>query len=204
MLELDTHALIGKGLHRECYVHPDDPALCVKVVVSGSLDENRREARYYAGLARRGICWDMLPRFHGLEQTALGEGAVFDLIRDYDGPVSHTLAHYLASRELTERHAAGLGRALDELESYLLENRIITMTLKPKNILFQQHNAATGSLVIVDNIGNSDFIPLANHSRWLARRKIRRKWRRFERDLGRAYRHNPAALALLALDQGAG
>lgn len=202
MIEIDTHALIGKGLHRECYVHPDDSSLCIKVVVSGNIDENRREAAYYARLARRGVSWDMLPRFHGLEQTSLGEGAVFDLIRDHDGPVSHTLAHYLGSPELTSKHAVALHQALIDLKKYLLDNRIITMTLKPKNILFQQSAGGQGRLIIVDNIGNSDFFPLANHSRWLARRKILRKWRRFEHDLRVAYRRNPEVAKLLALIPG--
>lgn len=197
MIEIDSHALIGKGLHRECYVHPDDPSRCIKVVVSGTINENRREAAYYKRLVQRGISWEMLPRFHGLEQTTLGEGAVFDMVRDYDGPVSHTLAHYLASRRLTRQHAAALQAALVNLRTYLLRNRIITMTLKPKNILFQQYTADDGRLVIVDNIGNSDFIPLANHSTWLGQRKIKRKWRRFEKDLRSAYRDNPAVGKLL-------
>ena len=183
MIEIDTHAMIGKGLHRECFVHPEDSNLCVKIVVAGKSDENRREASYYTRLDRRGVSWEMLPRFHGLVQTNLGEGAIFDLVRDYDGPVSHTLAHYLASKRLTAEHATVLRPALANLKSYLLQNRIITMTLKPKNILFQQYAAGEGRLVIVDNIGNSDFIPLANHSKWLARRKIQRKWRRFEANL---------------------
>jgi hypothetical protein len=190
MIEIDTHALIGKGLHRECYVHPDDPTLCIKVVVSGTIDENRREAAYYALLARRDVSWDMLPKFHGLVQTSLGEGAVFDLIRDHDGRVSHTLAHYLASERLLAQYGPALKSALAELSAYLERNRIITMTLKPKNILFQQRAPGEGKLVIVDNIGNSDFIPLANHSRWLAQRKIRRKWRRFVRSMQRAYHDN--------------
>jgi hypothetical protein len=32
----------------------------------------------------------------------------------------------------------------------------------------------------VDNVGNSDFLPLSNYSGLLARLKIKRKWRRFE------------------------
>jgi hypothetical protein len=122
---------------------------------------------------------------------------VFDAVRDYDDRISLTLGHYLASRQLTERHGPALRAALDQLKAYLLENRIITMTLKAKNILFQLMNAESGKLVIVDNIGNSDFIPLANYSGRLARWKIRRKWRRFERSLRRDYAGNKAlALAL--------
>jgi len=197
MIELDTRALIGKGLHRECFVHPEDPTRCIKIVVSGTGNENRREQAYYAELTRRGISWDMLPRFYGLVPTNLGEGAVFDAVRDYDNRISFTLGHYLASPQLTERHGPALRAALDRLKAYLLENRIITMTLKAKNILFQLESAESGKLVIVDNIGNSDFIPLANYSAHLARWKILRKWRRFERSLRRDYAGNNALAAAL-------
>ena len=197
MIELDRRALIGKGLHRECFVHPDDPARCIKVVVSGTINENRREASYYSQLARRGISWDMLTRFHGLVTTNLGEGAVFDLVRDCDSAVSRTLAHYLEAAELTAQHGATLAGSLDKLRAYLLRNRIVTMTLKPKNILFQRTSASTGTLVIVDNVGNSDFLPIANYSAIFARRKIQRKWQRFEQSLRRDYASNKALGSVL-------
>jgi hypothetical protein len=192
MIELDTRALIGKGLHRECFVHPEDPTRCIKIVVSGSGNENRREQSYYAELTSRGVSWEMLPRFYGLVPTNLGEGAVFDAVRDYDNRISFTLGHYLASEQLTSQHGPALRMALDQLKAYLLEYRIITMTLKTKNILFQLTGEETGKLVIIDNIGNSDFIPLANYSPRLARWKIQRKWRRFERSLRRDYADNKA------------
>lgn len=191
-LQLASTALIGKGLHRECFVHPHDPALCVKIVVAGTGNENVREQACYALLDRRGVSWEMLPRFHGIVATSLGEGAVFDLIRDYDGGISLTLAHYLSSQQLTAQYGATLRGALHRMKRYLLEHRIITMTLKPKNILFQRETADSGKLVIVDNIGNSDFIPLANYSASLARWKIERKWRRFEISMRRDYTGNDA------------
>ena len=85
MLLLENSKLVGRGLHRECYEHPESADLCVKVVVACNSDENRREASYYTRLSRRGISWDMLARFHGLVETDLGEGAVFQLVRDHDG-----------------------------------------------------------------------------------------------------------------------
>jgi PhoP regulatory network protein YrbL len=190
MLELNRNTLIGKGLHRECFIHPGNPALCVKVVVAGNSNENRREAKYYRQLARRGVSWEMLSKFHGLVATNLGEGAMFDLVRDGDGQVSKPLAHYLESETLSALHGDTLAGAVEELRTYLLRNRIITMTLKTKNILFQQDTRNSGRLVIVDNIGNSDFIPIANYSAVLARRKIRRKWLRFEADIRSQYSSN--------------
>ena len=35
-------------------------------------------------------------------------------------------------------------------------------------------------LYVIDNIGNPDYIPSCNYSSFLARRKILRKWARFE------------------------
>jgi hypothetical protein len=197
MIELDPSALIGKGLHRECFMHPLDPGLCIKIVVAGSINENHREARYYHHLAKRDISWEMLTRFHGLVDTNLGEGAVFDLVRDYNGQVSATLACYLESTTPDASVAAALSDALARLKAYLLENRVITMTLKPKNILFRLDGPDSGTLVIVDNIGNSDFVPLADYSAALARRKIRRKWCRFEASLLSLYPGNKILPRLL-------
>lgn len=197
MLYLDNCELVGRGLHRECYAHPVNSDLCVKVVVAGNSDENRREAAYYQRLSRRGISWEMLTRFHGLVQTSLGEGAVFDLVRDGDGSVSKTLASYLKCDAITCHHREMLAQAMRNLKEYLLLNRVVTMTLKPKNILLQLDPAGDGKLVIVDNVANSDFIPITNYSARLARRKIERKWRRFENSLRREYAHNEVLLDVL-------
>ena len=196
MLEIDPSTLVGRGLHRECFVHPDDDSRCVKIVVAGNSDENRREAKYYAQLARRGISWEMLTRFHGLVDTDRGEGAVFDLVRDHDGTVSRTLGDYLDSGQLTQLYGRPLAQALIALKPYLLHNRVITMTLKTKNILFQKVTDNAGKLIIVDNVGNSDFLPVTEYSAYLARLKIRRKWRRFEQDMRAQYTGNRVLSAL--------
>jgi hypothetical protein len=197
MLEIDTSTLVGKGLHRECFVHPDNSDWCVKIIVAGNSNENRREAKYYGLLSRRGISWEMLTRFHGLVETNLGEGAVFELVRDYDGGVSKTLTHYLSSEELTAANNKPLASALAGLRLYLLENRVVTMTLKTKNILFQKTTESDGKLVIVDNVGNSDFLPISNYSAALARLKIERKWRRFEQAIRAQHVSNKALPSLL-------
>ena len=155
--------------------------------MAGNSDENRREASYYTRLADRGISWDLLARFHGLVETSLGEGAVFDLVRDYDGDISRPLDRYLDAPTLAAWVGDVLPVALSALGQYLLDNRVVTMTLKSKNILLQKRGAGEASLVLVDNVGNTDFIPLSHYSGLFGRMKIRRKWRRFERDLRRQY-----------------
>ncbi len=194
MLDLESATVVGRGLHRLCYAHPRKESLCVKVLLpldSGEpLIEAAREAAYYRLLRKRGVPWTMLPAFHGEVQTSRGRGYLFDLVRDNDGSISKTLSYYLANPQETAAHAAALSRAFDLLKAYLLEWQVITMTIKAKNILYQRTAATDGRLVIVDNIGNSDLIPICDYVGFLGRMKIRRKWRRFEALLLKEYPQN--------------
>lgn len=180
MLTLESSALIGSGLRRECYFHPEDENKCIKVVVSGDHKETRREQSYYRMLEKRNISWRMLARFYGNVDTNLGKGAVFDLIRDYNGEISKTLGYYLSAISETVRNDLILDHALPRLKQYLLKWKIVTMSLKPQNIVYRKTHKSKGFLVIIDNIGNSDFIPICNYADWMAIRKIHRKWQRFE------------------------
>lgn len=135
MVNIEKSGLVGTGHHRECYRHPENKDLCIKIVVSGNDKEHRRERKYYRRLEKRGGSWDMIPRYYGDIETNMGSGSVFDLVLDYDGATSKTLKHYLLSNKRTEANYSRLSNALDLLKDNLLQQQIITMTLKPKNIL---------------------------------------------------------------------
>ena len=85
---------------RECHRHPDDKSRCIKVVVNGGDEETRREQNYYQHLSKRGISWEMLPRFFGNTPTNKGEGALFELVHDFDGKTSTPLEHYFKKEAL--------------------------------------------------------------------------------------------------------
>lgn len=179
-MNFDNLTLVGKGLHRECYRHPENNKLCIKILFSSSYSEVEREKKYYAHLQKRNILWDMIPRYYGEINTPMGTGYIFDLIVDHDGNVSKTLKYYLSDNGPNKINKHDLKKALSRLKKYLLQQRIITMTLHPKNICCQINKDGEICLYIIDNIGNSDFIPLCNFVAYLARKKILRKWQRFE------------------------
>ena len=52
MVTLDKSNLAGKGLHRECYKHPENENLCIKVTVHGNNIETLREMKYYKHLEK--------------------------------------------------------------------------------------------------------------------------------------------------------
>jgi len=197
MIEINKSLLVGKGLHREVYRHPESNNLCIKVDISGHSDETRREKAYYRLLEKRKTNWLMIPRYHGDIETNLGLGSVFDLVVDHDGEVSKTLGYYLSSSEITHEYYRHLSRALDSLKDYLLQQQILTMTLKPKNICCQTMVSGELRLFVVDNIGNSDFVPICNYNSYLAKKKILRKWKRFEHRMLDLYEHNNALHMML-------
>lgn len=183
MVELQPSLLIARGWHRECYRHPENPNRCIKIVVNGDDVETRREQAYYRFLQKRLNDWRAIPRFYGNIDTNLGSGAEFELVRDADGSVSRTLAHYLEDKGLLYQHFPSLISALKALYYYQLENNILTMSIKPMNLLLQHNTDGNSSIQIIDNLGNADFIPIANYFKPLGKAKIKRKWHRFNQAL---------------------
>ena len=200
MIKIDKSALIGKGHHRAVYIHPEKPQLCIKVIIDSHFQAQQieREKAYYRHLQRRGISWEMIPKYHGDIDTDMGVGSLFDLITDSDGSVSHTLDYYLESDDQIETHYEQLLPAMQRLKDYLLQYRVITMTLADRNIACQQTQTGELTLFVIDNIGNADYIPVCSHIGYLARKKIHRRWQRFEERLHMAHGQNQLLSQLLA------
>ena len=179
MIELQGDKMIGKGLHREVYVHPDDDQKCVKVVVLRGEKETKRAQAYYRFLQQKAIRWISLPQFYGNVETNLGSGAIFDLVRDDDGQVSKTMEYYLDNLADHMDKSEHFIAALKRLKKDMLEQNIIAMTIKPKNMVIRQQNGQIDCLII-DNIGNSDVLPIASHCPYFGHKKVNRKWKRFK------------------------
>ncbi|WP_334321819.1 YrbL family protein [Gilliamella apicola] len=197
-ITLSEKDYISRGLHRKCYHHPEDANKCIKVNYNeGAEEETNREIAYYKHLIKRNVSFDVLAKYYGPVLTNYGNGHIFELIRDYNGETAIPLEKYLANKSLTEKYFDQLVTGLKELKSALLKDRIITMTIKSKNILFQQLSDTNSRLVIIDNIGNSTFIPIANYIPCFAKSKIERTWQRFLKSIVKENSHNPLLTRLI-------
>lgn len=198
LIQLTEKDYISKGLHRKCYHHPDDPNKCIKVNYNdGAEEETNREIAYYKHLIKRKISWDVLAKYYGPVTTNFGQGHVFELIRDYDGKIATPLEKYLFHEQLTQQYYSALVVSLKALKTALLKDRIITMTIKSKNILFQHLSSENNRLIIIDNIGNSTFIPIANYVGFFAKAKIERTWQRFLSSLIKENQYNSLITKLI-------
>jgi hypothetical protein len=194
MLDIKASSYVVEGKHRACYIHPHNESLCVKILLpsktGGSQKEANRETKYYRFLEKKNVPWTMLPKFYGEVITSLGKGYIFDLVRDYDGNISRNLTHYLSDQQLTQNHAQALSVAFDLLNEYLLQWKIITLNIQARNLVFKKISSDEGRLVIVDDVGNTEFIPVSNYIDFMATMKIKRKWQRFVSLLLKAYPDN--------------
>lgn len=180
MLILDNKKIIGRGTHRTCYLHPISESLCIKVMKSEFNRELLREVKMYKKLSKHERTWEMLPKFYGEVSTNYGIGQVYTLIRDFNGQPSKTLEHYYAINNQSLHQ--DIRRALDELKQFLISKKVITTSIKARNIVYQLNNLGTNKAIVIDDIGNSEFIPVSSLSSFFARKKINRKWKKFDKE----------------------
>lgn len=189
MIDLRDARLVGKGSSRFCYVHPEDDSKCIKVYTR-SRSVVPKELKYYRLYERRRISWEMMARNYGTVQTSEGRGLVFGLVRDFDGGISKTLEYCLQTEETTPDTEVLL-RVMEVFRDYLVRERIIVWELKADNLLYQRSGQNAGKIVLVDGVGNNEFLPIANYSNIFAKRTLSRKWRKFLHHLRQGYSHNP-------------
>ena len=140
MIDLSGIEPFASGYNRHCYRHPDDSALCLKVLRPENIearfqrqawpkkmlgrariDDNRQELRAHQQQAIRALIkdghnelvWAHLPQFHGAVETSLGLANMSELLIDHDGVPGETLEHYLKHRGFDQpiQDAAEIGRA---------------------------------------------------------------------------------------------
>ena len=191
--DLEPFAIGGT---RKCFVHPEDANRCIKVlrpdrtpearraIASGwrrykrlrDFDDQWKERKVYEYLLRVGTqSWRHVPEYFGRVQTDQGLGIVTALFRDYDGGFPKNLEQLVPSG-ISE----SLEKAIIEFKGWLRETLFLSRDLLPHNIIAVADSDHSYQLVIVDGIGNSEFIPISSWFKRSARRKIERKITKFD------------------------
>ena len=196
----------ARGGNRVCYVHPQNPDVCIKLPrndvdlsvkrsrkglkgrlkPASSFDDNRLEARTLTELHDRigDSLREFVPRFLGWVETDLGAGVAVDLIRDADGAIALPLKQYVWERGFD----ADLRAALAEFSAYWIRERVPSRELLLHNVVVRRLPSDALRLVVIDGLGNADLLPLSRWSPRLARRKSGRKTERLRGRIERLVR----------------
>ncbi len=179
-LKIEKNHFIAAGLFCKCYEHPDHRGECIKIPEADRKARKRLrgDLGYYRALHSRGVSMEYIADYKGGCITSLGDGYVYECVRDYDGGVSRTLRHYL---EASDTDLEELYDALGELAGYLLSNRILISDIHYENILIQLDGEGGVKPVIVDGIGDRVLITVMNIFSKSVASKIVRRWNRFAR-----------------------
>ncbi len=182
MIEISENDIIGKGRERTVYLHPNDKNFCIKIANEQSSRNKMAMLREIKYLKRHQDHLSFLSKYHYKTTTNLGEGFVFDLIRDYNGFISKTLSFYLENSQL--KMLKHLKEQVNQIFEDLLERKAVVHDLRPNNILVQWYSNNNYKLIIVDGFGNSDFIKICDYSHKFASGKLNRKFDRLNKILG--------------------
>lgn len=195
-VELDGVDPFATGGCRVCYRDPRDPTRCLKIMLPDGgeagerqrrrgwmvwthrtdyYEENSREWREYRKLAARlAPAWpEHLVACHGFVGTDRGQGLVADLVVDADGSPALNAAQYVRQHGIDAR----CRRALRDLRRFLMRRLVLLRDTKASNVVLREQPDGGLLAVLVDGLGNSEYIPVSEWIPGLARRKIRRKWR---------------------------
>jgi len=169
----------AQGGNRLCFVHPDNNALCIKILKPGKVaelrakrsffkkfrtnsyfDDNANEYKAYQQSAiKRGAehVYTHIPRCYGWQKTDQGRGLVLDYYQQKSGLPCKTLEHYLHEHGFT----AEIQAKLNDLADYLRSTRLMTKNIIPHNVVL----AGDETLKIIDGIGTSSPLNIANISK---------------------------------------
>ena len=183
MVRIHDEDYIGEGEIRTCYVHTNDANLCIKIpkphVTRAYIS---KEILYFLKIAKRNTNRYQYPfysSYKGEEETNLGLGQVFELIRDETtGKISKTLEFYLKNTGLIQDNV--LENALYALKQHMIKFKVFTRDLRARNLCCKLLKDGTVQLIIIDGIGHRDFFPLADWFLFFSKKKIERtykKWR---------------------------
>ncbi len=197
-VNLDRRRWIGRGWKRECYLHPIDPGLCIKVasdipvgtpgwrerVVSlcrkGSVGDahNRREWKVYCAFGT--ILAPFVPRYHGFVPTTLGLGLAIELLRDGNGAPSSPLRGWL--HQASADRGAALLDQFRVLFDLLATHDLWLWDFSHENFVVQVAADGTERPWLIDLkrlFDNKEMFQRAYWSHGLKRRELARRINRF-------------------------
>lgn len=192
MIDIDETKKIADGKLRTIYVHPDDENKIVKIYKFKNPLERQRKAVWYKFVlplvkfdcnkrdlvehskARKtgAIIAKHICPYYGLEPTSRGIGLVGERICNQDGKTSQNVASCVKAKGICK-----LRSAIDELFYLLAENHILFRDAHSGNILVKQ-NLDDFTLVIIEGLGEGNFVPYSTYSKMLNAKKLYRKKQR--------------------------
>lgn len=163
---------LGKGTERWCFHHPQDKKRVIKISFKTHAQQTKREINYFSFLKKRRIPFTHIPGYYGKLEGKNYTGLLQAFIQNYDGSSPELFTDYIKKDPAQAKKLAG------ELFAYLYKHNILPCDLTADNMVIVSETPARRKFMLIDGLGCTDFIPLAQYSKFLGRMKIKRKFRK--------------------------
>ena len=170
VIYIGPELLVGAGDNRFCYAFPGNPNLCIKIDKGqdrglhnsrkkrlkrtlmpwlADFSSNREEARFYLNKAPKFEANLLLhlPHCYGTIHTNLGQGMVFERIKNYDGGYSQQIDIFLKDNK---RDVDRLILLIDDLIAHLKEAGYSIFAWNPENLLVKLDHVKGDRIVVID------------------------------------------------------
>ncbi len=183
----------SQGGNRLCFIHPEDPTRCIKLLREDRspaikrgetyfpknlkplkyFNDNLQEASVYRKIDQcvGEPAYELIPRCYGFVETNLGPGLCSDMIRDSDNLISITMKQYI----WTYGKDARINGALQSFGERWAELGMPSRQLLLHNLVVRCVDSVPVQLYLIDGLGWPDLVPLAYWSKRLARKKAGRR-----------------------------
>lgn len=167
-----TPYFLFKGTERSCFVNPVNKEQVLKLSPRRQAKQTLREIQYFQYLIKKKVPFTHLPVFYGTIKNNDYVGFLQQAVRNQGGDMSVSVFKYCREGGIVPKEE------LARFFCYLYRYNILPCDLNAHNILAQK-TAEGLRLVLIDGLGCTDFIPLAQYWPWWGRHKIVRKFIRF-------------------------
>ena len=191
MLKLHDEFEIGRGRRRSVYRHPHHPDRCLKVTRDPAFAYiSEKEARYAERFRRLNPKYDYrsLPRYYGWLETNLGPASVFERIRN---PIDESPSLDIKAVLRFEDNEGVIDDLIIAFRHWRADVRrwgILGRDLHLGNFMVRRRRDGELDLVLIDGVGHSDAVPVADYWTPLMRRRVTKYIRRFGLDDDRSVR----------------
>jgi hypothetical protein len=180
MIVLKNREPIAANGPRACYLHPEDAGKVIKIVrvktTFRKKETNWQEWQHYHYLLKQHGKLDFINECYGFIETDLGEGLIWQCVRDGSGEISNTITNIMKSPDGYD--LGKVERVLDRFCGFLIEKNIQLFDLNPLNVMIRTCPDGSYQAVSADIKGryaNHEFIPISTYIPFFSRRKLTRR-----------------------------
>lgn len=197
MLYLEKESFLARGSHRNIYKYELDDTKCLKVVMlegqkvlkkqnkhwykkirpTSWYNENKKEIKAYKKLKNKDReIFEFIPKFYGIVKTSLGDAMLIDYVKD-----AISVGKYIKTYGLTNELKEELNRMFDVFYRHNVQIRDPHLD----NCIVQNIDNRI-KVKLIDGIGNSQLIPVADYVPFLGRKQLLKRigkfWRNVEKE----------------------